>query len=70
LTDQKTAEVLGEEENMADSMNLTLSEQLFRLRDYFPDKLKPHLYIKEQVFQGSGGRPASDHQGVASTPCG
>jgi len=37
--DQKKEVILGEEENMVDSMNLTLSEQLFRLRDYFPDKI-------------------------------
>jgi len=50
LVDQKTEEILGEEENMVDSMNLTLSEQLFRLRDYFPDKIVASTLEKKNKF--------------------
>jgi len=50
MVDRKTEEVLGVEENVSESLNMTLSEQLFRLKEYFPDKIKTSTLEKRNKF--------------------
>jgi len=50
MGDKKTEEVLGVEEKVSESLNMTLSEQLFRLKEYFLDKIKTAPLEKRNKF--------------------